>query len=139
MKRITVIFTAVILLLCLVPSAGMALLGPSAARANEIAPAEPELFSRDGEFNAELLSDTAEYLDESFYLRQELITLWARVKALFGQSTESGVVLGSDGWLYYADELADFTGTEPLSERELFAAARNLAPVSYTHLARIPF
>ena len=81
MKRITVIFTAVILLLCLVPSAGMALLGPSAARANEIAPAEPELFSRDGEFNAELLSDTAEYLDESFYLRQELITLWARVKA----------------------------------------------------------
>jgi len=103
MKRITVIFTAVILLLCLVPSAGMALLGPSAARANEIAPAEPELFSRDGEFNAELLSDTAEYLDESFYLRQELITLWARVKALFGQSTESGVVLGSDGWLYYVN------------------------------------
>ena len=119
MKRITVIFTAVILLLCLVPSAGLALLGPSAARA-----------SRDGEFNAELLSDTAEYLDESFYLRQELITLWARVKALFGQSAESGVVLGSDGWLYYADELADFTGTEPLSERELFAAARNLALMS---------
>ena len=127
MKRTATAFICLILLLCLVPSLGMLALGPSAARANEVAPAAPNLTERDGSFNTEFLSDAADYVNESFSFRQELITLWARVEALFGQSAEDGVILGSDGWLYYADELADYTGSEPMTEREIFAAAYNLA------------
>ena len=130
MKRSGKIFTAIFLMLCLIPSLGMAVLGPSGARANETAPQKPSLTERDGTLNTELLADTADYLNESFALRQELITLWARVEALFGQSAEDGVILGRDGWLFYADELADYTGAEPMTERELFSAARNLALMS---------
>lgn len=127
MKLKAVAFTAALLLLCLIPSAGMLVLCPSGARANELAPEPPELLDASGAPNAQLLSDTAEYLNESFAFRQELITLWARVEALFGQSAEDGVILGSDGWLYYAEELSDYSGLGLMTEREIFAAARNLA------------
>ena len=127
MKPAAKIFTALFLLLCLIPGAGLLIFGPSEARANEAAPRRPELIDANGELNAGVLDDTEDYVNEAFSLRQELITLWAHVEALFGESAEDGVILGSDGWLYYADELADYTGTEPMTERQVFAAARNLA------------
>ena len=127
MKPAAKIFTALFLLLCLIPGAGLLIFGPSEARANEAAPRKPELVDANGELNAGVLDDTEDYVNEAFSLRQELITLWAHVEALFGESAEDGVILGSDGWLYYADELADYTGTEPMTERQVFAAARNLA------------
>ena len=73
MKRSGKIFTAIFLILCLIPSLGMAVLGPSGARANETAPQKPSLTERDGTLNTELLADTADYLNESFALRQELL------------------------------------------------------------------
>ena len=127
MRRSALIFTLVFLLLCLLPGAGLFLLGPSEARANEAAPRAPEFFDREGRLNTGLLADSADYVNEAFAFRQELITLWAKTEALFGESAEDSVILGSDGWLYYADELADYTGAEPMTERETFAAARNLA------------
>ncbi len=130
MKLAAKIFTALFILLCLIPGAGMLILGPGEARANESAPKKPELLDRDGAFNNEVLSDTADYVNEAFAFRQPLITLWAHVEAAFGESAEDGVILGSDGWLFYADELADYTGTEPMTERELFAAAKNLSLMS---------
>ena len=127
MKPAAKIFTALFLLLYLIPCAGLLIFGPSEARANEAAPRRPELIDANGALNAGVLDDTEDYVNEAFSLRQELITLWAHVEALFGESAEDGVILGSDGWLYYADELADYTGTEPMTERQVFAAARNLA------------
>ncbi len=126
MKHRAIIFIAAILLLCLLPSVGMLALGPSEARANELAPKAPSLLD-DGRLDPDFLSSAAAYADESFAFRQELITLWARVEALFGQSAEDGVILGSGGWLYYADELADYAGVELMTQREIFSAARNLA------------
>ena len=130
MKLTAKIFTAAFLLLCLAPGVATLILGPSAARANEAAPQKPSLAGRDGGLNVDVLSDTADYVNETFAFRQELITLWARFEALFGESAEDGVILGSDGWLFYADELDDFTGARPMTEREVFAAARNLALMS---------
>lgn len=39
------------------------------------------------------------------------------------------VILGREGWLFFADSLAEFTGAAPMSDRELWAAARCLALV----------
>ena len=121
------IFLLLALALCLVPSVGMLVHGPAEARANESAARAPELTGRDGALNADYLSELADYAGEGFYLRGELITLYARALALFGRSAEDGVVLGTGGWLYYADELPDYSGTEPMTEREIFSAARNLS------------
>ena len=88
MKPAAKIFTALFLLLCLIPGAGLLIFGPSEARANEAAPRRPELIDVNGALNAGVLDDTEDYVNEAFSLRQELITLWAHVEALFGESAE---------------------------------------------------
>lgn len=120
-------FCAIAFLLCLTPLAVFLIAGPSAAGANERLPAKPTAV-RAGRVNWEVLSDTADYFAGRFGLRQELITANAAVQAtVFHESAAEDVVLGADGWLYYADTLADYTGSGAMSERQLWCAARNLA------------
>lgn len=119
-------FALLALLICAVLMLGMAAFGPSQAGANERLAGAPKLLVKE-QLNPELLSDTADYLSDRFFLRQELITLRSRLMALLGSSAVEDVVLGRDGWLYYADTLEDYTGAAPLSEEALACAAENLA------------
>ena len=50
-----------------------------------------------------------------------------RYAAVFDESATDKVILGEDGWLYYADTLADFEGTAPMSERQIWNVAHTLA------------
>lgn len=115
------------LALLLIPLVGMLVLGPSDAVSNERLAAKPRLW-RGGQLNADVLSETADYFAGRFFLRPALITANSAVQAaVFRESTSEDVVLGKDGWLFYADTLDDFQGTNPMTGRELFCAARNLA------------
>ena len=115
------------LILALVPLLGMLVFGPSAALSNERPAAKPQLF-RGGQVNWNVLTETADYLASHFYLRPQLLTANSAVQAaVFGESASGDVVLGKDGWLFYAETLADFQGTNPMSAREIFCAAKNLA------------
>ena len=127
MKKTSVAFIAVFLLLCLAPPAGMLVFGPAQAGANEILAAKPEPVNGDGGVNMEYLSQLAGYVSDRFWLRQELITLGRGLQsAVFSSSGEDSVILGRDGWLFYASTLGDYTGVGGLTQRELFAASRNL-------------
>ena len=113
--------------MCLLPLAVFVIAGPSDPGANERLAAKPRL-TTGGSLNFDVLSDTADYFDSHFGLRQALITANAAADAaVFGESATSEVLLGTDGWLYYADTLADYTGAEPMTARQLWCAARNLA------------
>ena len=125
MRKLRIGFCVVFLLLCLVPSAGLILAGPSQARANETAARFPDI-TEDGRLNPDFLSELSDYVSDAFFLRQELITGYARIQALFGQSANEDVVLGREGWLFYGEEMADYAGTDPLTDREIYAAARNI-------------
>lgn len=126
-KTANILFIAVFLGLCLVLSLGMLIAGPSQAGANERLADAPQLMTQDG-VNADFLSDLADWVNDRFFLRQELISLehWLTAN-LLGTSGDDGVILGTEGWLYYADTLADYTGTDPMTERELYSAAKNLS------------
>ena len=114
-------------LLCLAPLAIFLLAGPSSAGANERLAAKPRLYTGTS-VNWDVLSDAADYFAGRFGLRQELITADAAVRAaVFHESAADDVLLGTDGWLYYADTLGDFTGSSAMTERQLWCAARNLA------------
>lgn len=114
-------------LLCLVPLAIFLLAGPSSAGANERLAAKPRLYAGTS-VSWDVLSDAADYFAGRFGLRQELITADAAVRAaVFHESAADDVLLGTDGWLYYADTLGDFTGSSAMTERQLWCAARNLA------------
>ncbi len=134
---VAAVFLALLLLFCLIPSAGMLLFGASAAGANEVQSAAPVLRDADGAWNTGYLSDLADYVSDHFYLRQELITAHnALTAAVFRVSAEDDVILGADGWLYYAPTLDDYTGTAPMTERALFSAAHNLSLMQEYALAQ---
>ena len=121
-------FTALILLLCLIPSLGMLLPAQeSAAGGNQALSRAPSLRDPEGNWNPGYLSQIQDYAGDNFYLRQEMITAWSALnaKGLRSSITED-VVLGTDGWLYFADTLPDYVGLQPMTDREIFSAARNL-------------
>ena len=122
------VFVACVLVVCLSLSAGILFAGPSEAGANERLSAALQWTDKDGVVNRDILSDTAAWVNDHFFFRQELITMnnWLTAK-LTGTAVADNVLLGSDGWLYYGSTVADFTGTDRLTERELFSIANNLA------------
>lgn len=121
-------FLILCLCLCLCLSVGILICGPSQAGANEQLADTPTLVTEDGAFNKDFLSQLDSWIRDHFFLRQELISIDHLLSAkLFRTSGDSGVILGSDGWLYYTDTLADYTGTDPMTDGELSAAARNLS------------
>lgn len=122
-----IVFIVLITALFLIPGVGMLFFGPSAPGANEIQSKAPALKNESGKINPAILADTEKYVSDHFFLRQELINVHNRVVSdTFGVSSGDSVILGSDGWLYYASTLDDYTGIAPLSRRELFCAANNL-------------
>lgn len=122
------IFVLLFLLLCLTTVVGMAVWGPSSAAANEQLQQRPALTNKDGKLNTDYLSQLAQWVNDRFFLRQELVTLHNRLKAeLLNTSGATDVIVGKDGWLYYTPTLPDYAGTNLMSRRDLFAAANNLA------------
>ena len=127
-KTLCILFAVLFFLLCLVPSTGMLLWGASPAGANEVLSPKAKLTDSRGTLNSDYFADLADWFNDRFALRQEYITLWAKLNSsLFRTSTSDDVVLGTDGWLYYAPTLADYLGSAPMTERELFCAAETLA------------
>lgn len=126
-KTLSAIFVALILLLCLIPSVGMAVWGPSQPGPNEVLAQKPELRDEYG-INPAVAQDTVRYVEDRFFGRNQLITLGRELSAGVFRSVNAGsVVAGRDGWLYYAETLDDYAGVNGLTDRELYAAARNVA------------
>lgn len=117
-----------ILAMSLTLSLGMLWAGPSPAGANEQLAQLPSLTDKDGSWNNDYPAQLAAWFNDHFFLRQQLISLNNRLRSgVFATSGEDSVVLGKDGWLFYASTLADYTGQDPMTPQELQAAAGNLA------------
>ncbi len=122
------VFTAIFLIICLFPLVGILIFGTAQSAANESLASLPSVKNADGSFNVDILSDISDYLGDRFALRQEMVTLeHSLCAALFHQSGEESVILGKDGWLFYAETLDDYEGVNLMDEREIWAAARSLA------------
>ncbi len=107
-------------------SLGMFVFGESKPAGNEILSAAPSITKDDGSFNEMFLSDLSKWVNDRFFLRQEMITLDNGVTALLGVSGEKKVVVGRDGWLFFGDTVDGYTGMATLSERELFSVYKNI-------------
>lgn len=129
MKKVfSLLFVALFVVLCAVPSLGLAFTGGSGAASNQVLAAKPILQKKDGSLNPSYLEDLSRYVNDRFSLRQEAITLWAQLNAaLLHSSVTDQVVFGRDGWLYFSSSLPDYCRTSPMTGRELWCAARRLA------------
>ncbi|MCC8357692.1 MAG: hypothetical protein LJU34_07695 [Oscillospiraceae bacterium] len=121
------IFAGIFLIMCLFPIVGILIFGVAEPAANETLSSWPSLTNRDGSFNTDILDDFSDYISDRFALRQEMVTLQhSLTAAVFHQSGESSVILGKDGWLFYAETLDDYEGINLMTDREVWAAARSL-------------
>ena len=122
------IFTVLVVLMSITLTAGILFAGPAQAGANEVLSKAPQLTDKDGKLNDYVLNDTAAWVNDHFFGRQELISAHNKtVSTVFQVSAADDVIFGSDGWLYYAPTLSDYTGTENLSYAEIQQIANNLA------------
>ncbi len=118
------IFTAIFLCMCLLPSAGMFVLPPAEPAANERLSPAPKLFNENGGFNSRVLSEATDYVQDHFAFRQQLITLNSELNTgLLASSTDSNVIYGKGGWLYYAKTLDDYQNRPSLTESEIMDIA----------------
>ena len=122
------LFAAVFFLACLIPSVGMLIAGPAPAAANEVPAVRPRLTRYDGSFNANVLTEAQNYMGSGFFLRLEGVTLWDKLCAgLFSTSVNDSVLIGPDGWLFFGEAAEEIAGADPMTDRQIWCAARSLA------------
>ena len=123
-KKFSAVYIAAFLAICLVPFAGMLAGRGGASTAREEQAQLPSFVKDDGGVNLEVLHEAGEWFESNFGLRQYLVTAYAKLEAgLFHTSASPGVILGREGWLYYKDSLADYQGTDLLSDRAIYDIA----------------
>ena len=126
--RITrIIWIALFLVLCLVPSLGMLIAGETQPSANEILASRPELILKNGKWNKRFFNGVSDYIADRFAFRKQLVNAWSDLNSrFFRTSVEEQVILGTNGWLYYEPTVDDYMG-RAMSEDELELAAAYLA------------
>lgn len=126
-KTISIVFAALLLAVSLLPLLGLLFFGSGDPAANERLSAAPRLRSADGTWNESVLNELSDFFADHFALRREAATAWATIKSEgLHSSAERQVVLGSQGWLYFAETLDDYRGIG-LADAALRETARDLA------------
>jgi hypothetical protein len=127
MKKAKLLYIILFFILCLCPFIGMFVTAQEESTENRELAEFPSIKTEEG-WNIEWLSEAGDYFQEHFAFRNELVTANAVVNGkILGTSTASGVIQGTDGWLYYTDSLTDYLGSDLLSDRSLFNIAHTLS------------
>ncbi len=125
-KKLSYFYIAAFLLCCLVPSAGLLLDRGEVSRENRKMAVLPRLWTEEG-WNQAYLQELGDWFQDHFAFRNEMVTANSCVMAAAGVSAKESVIVGTDGWLYYADSMDDYQGRNQLSDRALFDIAHTLA------------
>ena len=130
MKKTWIFFIAACLLLCLIPSVGMLFFPTTKSSENKPMAEAPRLLTEEGKVNTAVFSQFETWFNQRIALRNQLLYADAVVQTnLFQESNVSGVIKGTDGWLYYTDTLDDYLGTDVMTDRELYNLANNFSLV----------
>ncbi|MBE6949502.1 MAG: hypothetical protein E7456_06615 [Ruminococcaceae bacterium] len=130
MKNKSIIFIVVCMVLCLIPSVGMLFFPTTETTENRAMAEAPQLITEEGTFNRSFFQDFEDYFTEHIALRNQLVYTDAKIQTkVFHESNVSGVINGTNGWLYYSSTLEDYLGTDVMSERELYNLAHNFSVI----------
>jgi hypothetical protein len=87
----------------------------------------PSIWDEEG-FNAEFPEEFDTYFSENFGLRPLLVTANAALRrTLLSESSSEKVIVGRDGWLFFAETLDDYLGRNTLPDGDITRLARALA------------
>ena len=127
MKKLQMLYIAAFFTVCLIPLVGMAVTEQESSSENRTLAEFPQFRSEEG-INVQWLNEAGDYFQDHFAFRNELVTANALLNGkILGTSTATGVIQGTDGWLYYKDSLQDYLGEELLKDRSLYNIAHILS------------
>lgn len=125
------IYAAAFIGVCLVPSALMPVFRTNSTKEKRELAEFPKLRNEDDSFNFSCFDQFSEWFSDHMALRQQLVTADARLRsALLSTSANENVIVGSDGWLYYANTSDDYLRINTLSERGINNIVRNIQLIS---------
>ncbi|MBQ3708168.1 MAG: hypothetical protein II889_09715 [Clostridia bacterium] len=133
-----VLFTAAFFALCVFFSLGMLL--PGAADAADSGDM-PRLLV-DGKISETYRDDFEEWFSKHFAYRDILVDAFSLLKEKVFHTGNDQVIVGRDGFLFFAETLPDYTGSDPMTDGELIAAAdalKNLSDYAEEHGAEFLF
>ena len=126
-KPIKIAYAALVLAACAFPVFTMPLFGETASTEKRELAAFPSLTKEGEGLNLAFFSELNTYFSEHFSFRSQLVTADSVVKAgLFGTSSEDQVIVGTDGWLYFAKTMDDYWGRNVLDDRDIARLARTV-------------
>lgn len=129
MKKIHVIFSAIVLAALLIPSVLMLCGFKNANRENRVLAKMPELISEKG-VNTKFASGFDKYVDDHFALREYLVTGFNTAqKALLRDFNGSNAVIGSNNFIYYGETVNDYLGVDQLTRAQINSIAAYLYDV----------
>ena len=130
MNKFLAAFLALCMVMCMIPSVGMIICPTTESSENRALAEAPKLKTDEGALNKEFFNDFESYFTDHIALRNQMVYADAKIQTtFFHESNVSGVIYGSDDWLYYSSTLSDYLGRDVLSERELYNLAHNLSVV----------
>ena len=104
------------------------LLGVESPNYEKRALASPPSIWDEESFNAEFPEEFDTYFSENFGLRPLLVTANAALRrTLLSESSSEKVIVGRDGWLFFAETLDDYLGRNTLPDGDIARLARALA------------
>ena len=129
-KHLPTIYLLIFLIILLIPSVGMFVFGPSESENGEEL-TMPVLYTEEEGINRNYLQDWGTLFESRFALRQQMVTLYSDITGkIFKTSSQSGVIVGNEDWLFFNDTLGDYQRTNILTDRQLHNAVRHLELVN---------
>lgn len=124
MKKSDVIFIIVFVIMLAIPSLAMpAFKGETTSEKRELA-AFPKLMT-DGKPNKDFTDELDDYINDHIAFRNLMISTRSTVmEKVFNESSVEKVILGSDGWLYFALDKNDYLNIATLTPRNAANVAK---------------
>ncbi len=126
-KSISAVYVVIFTLSLLLPVFSMPFWGESSSAEKRELQEFPVIYSDETGFNKEFTGEISDYVSEHFSFRSRFVTLWSLISAdVFHTSTMDNVIIGKDGWLFFAETLPDYLRTDVFNESKLYSAVKTL-------------
>ncbi len=135
-KTLIIIYCALFFGVCAFFSLGMLI--PGASQAAEGGAEMPKLITDTPHFsvNSDFGDEFESYFQKSFAYRNKVVDAFATFKtSVFSEGNEQ-VIVGRDGFLFFADTLNDYMGSAPMTDAEIGSAAQALKSMHEACLAK---
>ncbi len=120
MKKLTVAYVIVFIALLLLPSLTMPLFSDDGSTENRTLAQFPSLIKSEGGLNENYTDELDDYISDHIGFRRMLASANSIIQSsLFGRSSEEKIIVGKDGWLFYAETKNDYLNAPTLSRRNI--------------------